>query len=61
MVGSTLSQTADVLKQLSGFDILSISDAVAGIASIRYDVLNESIQSLADIVRPLANLVNFFS
>ncbi len=30
--GSTLSQTADVLGQLSGFDILSISDAVAGIA-----------------------------
>lgn len=30
--GSTLSQTADVLEQLSGFDILSISDAAAGIA-----------------------------
>lgn len=60
-IGSSITQALEAIAQFSEFDVYSLNDAIAGVASIRYDALNDSIQSLADIIRPLANLIRAFS
>jgi uncharacterized membrane protein len=60
-IGSSITQALEAIAQFSEFDVYSLNEAIAGIASIRYDALNDSIQSLADIIRPLANLIRAFS
>ena len=59
---SGLADTAAVdIGRLDEFDIAALNEVVEGLASIRFDVLNESIQALTDIIKPFAGFMGAFS
>ena len=59
---SGLADTAAVeIGRLDEFDIAALNEVVEGLASIRFDVLNESIQALTDIIKPFAGFIGAFS
>ena len=59
---SGLADTAAVeIGRLDEFDIAALNEVVEGLASIRFDVLNESIQALTVIIKPFAGFMGAFS
>jgi hypothetical protein len=59
---SGLADTAAVeIGRLDEFDIAALNEVVEGLASIRFDVLNESIQALTDIIKPFVGFMGAFS
>ena len=59
---SGFADTAAVeIGRLDEFDIAALNEVVEGLASIRFDVLNESIQALTDIIKPFAGFMGAFS
>ena len=59
---SGLADTAAVeIGRLDEFDIAALNEVVEGLASIRFDVLNENSSALTDIIKPFAGFMGAFS